>query len=155
MSWQRGSRWEWDAPPDAVRVRIAGISGGQAQADVANGKVEFAESVTETLPAGKWVAEWELENGELLPGGTFDVAPSLKTDGLAGVFGKLTHAERMVLALEELALKAAEGGPLSLSTADGTSMNFESRDDISTELAKWRRVVQAERGGRPMMRLRV
>ena len=155
MVYQRGARWEWDAPPDAVRVRIAGVSGGQAEADVANGKVVFEEAVTETMPAGKFVAEWEMENGELVPGGAFDVAPSLKTDGLAGVFGKLTHAERMVLALEELALKAAAGGPLSLSTADGTSMSFESRDDISTELAKWRRVVQAERGGRPFMRLRV
>ena len=144
--YKRGGVWSFVAPPSTASMTIGGETGDVATAQVSNGCAVFtAEQTAELLP-GVYQVEWATTDGGLLSGGRFNVETSIAVDGAEAVAGKKTHAERMVAALEELVETAAGSADLSISTADGTSMTFETRRDLEVELATWRRVLAKERG---------
>lgn len=138
--------WTFAAPSTATSLTIGGEAGDVLTKEVSNHKAVFTASETTDLTPGVYLLEWTLADGELVSGGRFLAETSIAADGAEAVAGKTTHAERMVAALEKLIETAAGSAELSISTADGTSLTFETRRDLEVELATWRRVLAKERG---------
>ena len=80
----------------------------------------------------------------MVPGPRFDVVPTIAVDGALGGPALKTHAER-VEAIEEVLLTAAASGHISFSVGED-SYSFQNREELRTELTRWRQVVRYERG---------
>ena len=145
-AYKRGGVWSFVAPDNATSLTIGGDKGDIAATEVKGGCAVFTAEQTADLLPGVYELEYELADGGLTSGGKFTAKESIAVDGAEAVAGKTTHAERMVAALETLLETAAGSAELSISTADGTSMTFETRHDLRVELATWRRVLAKERG---------
>ena len=81
----------------------------------------------------------------MVPCPRFDVVPTIAVDGALAGPALQTHAEQMVEAIKKVLLTAAASGHISFSVGED-NYQFQSREELRTELTRWRQVVRYERG---------
>lgn len=130
---------------DAATALLWGMEAGDTlTVDAVDGVATFSATQTANLMPGRYAVQWTLT-------GTNDRvrivdAPAIVVLPVAGDQPpEPTLAERMLDAAEKLLGTAAGSAELSISTADGTSMTFETRADLLAFTARLRDEVGAER----------
>lgn len=133
----RGKPWRMAAPAGATALRLGG-EGARIEASVGDGVAAFGAEATAALPLGVYAAQWEFAESYGPPARVVVADP-------VGQQREPSYAEQVVAKMEATLDTASGSADIGFSVA-GTSYTFVGRDDLRLELAKWRRVVAAERG---------
>ena len=146
MKLKRGETAVFQAPDDAVALRIAG-AGKLVKVDVVEGLAVVTAAVTATMPPGRYGSEWEVVDADgrvTLPDGPMLLlAPSLSTDETRD--SPTTPNER-ALEAARAALETAAGSADIGFAVEGASFTFESRGELLTFVRQLELRVAHERG---------
>lgn len=128
---------------DAVALLWGTVAGDTLTAQAQDGAATFTATETANLLPGRYLVHWRLETGNVV---RIVEAPAIVVLAVAdGQPPTPTDAESRLEAAERLLATASGSAELSLSTADGTSMAFETRGDLLAYVARLRDEVAVER----------
>lgn len=128
---------------DAVALLWGTVAGDTLTAQAQDGAATFTATETANLLPGRYLVHWRLETGNVV---RIVEAPAIVVLAVAdGQPPTPTDAESRLEAAERLLATASGSAELSLSTADGTSMAFETRGDLLAYVARLRDEVGVER----------
>lgn len=148
MRFRVGETIALSVPQGADGAAVAllwGVTGDTLTAAAVDGVATFAATETANLLPGRYLVNWRLSGTE----GVVRIVEAPAIVLLAslddGIPPQPTDAERRLDAAEKLLETAAGSAELSMSTADGTSLTFETRADLLAFVARLRDEVGVER----------
>lgn len=128
---------------DAVALLWGTVAGDTLTAQAQDGTATFTATETANLLPCRYLVQWRLETGSVV---RIVEAPAIVVLAVAeGQPPTPTDAESRLEAAERLLDAASGSAELSISTADGTSMTFETRADLLAYVARLRDEVGVER----------
>lgn len=134
----------------AASATLWGVEAGDTlTAQAQDGAATFTATETANLLPGRYLVQWTFTGTE----GQVRIvdAPAIVVLAVAeGQPPTPTDAESRLEAAERLLDAASGSAELSLSTADGTSMTFETRADLLAYVARLRDEVGVERAARAL-----